>query len=131
MRRLLAAGLVVTAAVSAMPGTASAHLHYVTFDETAVVDDQGAVVSGVIECHPGWAYALTVKLENAQRYQLRANLKGRPICTGTPQPFAVRVGGEFVEGPAAISVTARGGTRSEGILHSLTSKGSVELVATG
>lgn len=127
MKRLLVAGLLFSAAVLGVPGVASAHLHYISFDDTAVVDDNGAVITGVIECHLGWNYAVTVRLEDGEGHRPGARLAGRPVCTATPQPFEIRVKGDFPEGPAAISVSARGGTRSEGVLHSLTSTGIVQL----
>lgn len=131
MKRLLVAVLLVIATVVATPGTASAHLHYITFDETAVITDEQARVTGVIECHLGWVHSITVRLENADGYLVRGNLGGRPICTTEPQPFEITVNGHFSEGPAAITVTAHGGTKSQGILHSLTTTGTVELEAAG
>lgn len=129
MKRLIASSVLVVATVLATPGTASAHLHYIDVEETAVVGDGQAVVAGVVECHLGWVYAISVKLENAQGHHIRANLRGRPTCTATPQPFEIVVPGDFAEGTAAITVTAHGGTKADGILHSLTNAGTVELIA--
>lgn len=131
MKRRLGAGLLFTAAVLGTPGPASAHMHYITFDQTAVLDDNGAIITGVIECHRGWNYQVRVKLENAQGYYPQGRTQGRPVCTATPQLFEIRIQGEFAEGPAEISVAAHGGTPSQGILHSITSTGFVELTDNG
>jgi hypothetical protein len=76
--------------------------------------------------HLGWSYAITVKLENADAYLVRGSLGDRPICTSEPQPFEIVLNGHFSPGTADITVAAHGGTKRQGILHSLTTSGTVE-----
>lgn len=122
MKRLVAVGVALSS-LFLLQGTASATNHGViqdiTVDDTVVLTDGMARVTGTITCTEGARWRVGARLNQA------GNVSGRSgtdtgDCTGTAQPWSVLVrpnpGDTFTPGPGQVTAAAQTGA-DRTVLH--------------
>lgn len=122
MKRLVAVGVALST-LFLLQGTAAATNHGViqdiTVDDTVVLDNGVARVSGTITCTEGARWRVGARLNQAGGVTGRSGAD-TGTCNGTPQPWTVFVrpnpGDTFTTGPGSVTAAAQTGA-DRTVLH--------------